>query len=224
MHENNYLCTNKGLLVLIEGIDFSGKTTQSEIIHRELCEIFTKDNVELVHEPGGTPFGNSIKEVIMSDVDRTPEAEMFAFLAAKASLYHERVLPALRRGKIVISDRGHGSFLSYQSIMTGMSISQLTTLMNIACCYRIPDIVFLLDIDPAESKRRMNINNIKLSRFDKLSVDFMKQQRERFMQYADGKNYWHVIDATASIQTIGRQVLKIIRHVLATPAIELSKQ
>ena len=99
--------------IVLEGPDFSGK---SSLIAHLAAMLQARDvGVELVREPGGTPFAECMRHsVLFGGMDPSPEAELFAMMAARADLFHKRILPALEEGKVVLGDRGSPSTDIYQ--------------------------------------------------------------------------------------------------------------
>ncbi len=99
-----------GLLITFEGPEGAGKTTQVAALRRRLGD----REVEVHREPGSTELGDRVRELLLHGGAMSPEAEMFLFMAARAELLAQRVLPALERGAVVILDRYHDSTLAYQ--------------------------------------------------------------------------------------------------------------
>ena len=106
------------MLIDIEGIDGSGKTTQIERLHRFLQTSGRK--VALFREPGGTTLGEQVRELLLSGENVVPWAEASLFAAARAQLVETAIRPALESGTDVICDRYLDSSLAYQGYARGL--------------------------------------------------------------------------------------------------------
>lgn len=99
--------------IVLEGPDFSGKSSLIAFIAEQLQARGVE--VEVVREPGGTPFAEAMRTIVLQgEYDPSPESELFAMLAARADLFHKRIIPALEQGKVVLGDRGSPSTDIYQ--------------------------------------------------------------------------------------------------------------
>src|SRR5215212_1220208 len=140
----------RGLFVTFEGIDRSGKTTQAGL----LCEALG-DEALGVREPGGTPAGEKVRELLKDPgVALSPEAEALLFAAARSELVAEVVLPALSEGKVVVSDRFLDSSLAYQGGARGLGIEDIERVNHFATRGLRPDLTFLLDLSPEDAASR----------------------------------------------------------------------
>jgi len=142
------------MFISFEGIDGCGKSTQVELLEAFLE---TRDlEVVAVREPGGTALGERLREIILHGEPVSPWAEVALFAAARAELVTEVIEPALRRGAIVLSDRFVDSSLIYQGVARGLGIENVLQLNLHATDGRLPDVTFLLLIDPELSETRMS--------------------------------------------------------------------
>jgi len=140
----------RGLFVTIEGIDRSGKTTQARL----LCEALGADALA-VREPGGTPAGERIRELLKDpSVALTPEAEALLFAAARAQLVADVIRPALDEGRVVVSDRFLDSSLAYQGAGRGLGVEEVANINRWATGGLTPDLTILLEIDPSAAAAR----------------------------------------------------------------------
>ncbi|HRV82271.1 MAG TPA: dTMP kinase, partial [Planctomycetota bacterium] len=106
--------------LVLDGVDGCGKSTQSERLVKHLKAV-TGRGVQHLREPGTTPVGEALRNLLLNaDVDLQPEVEVMLFLAARRTLLHDRVEPALARGEWVVCERFHGSTFAYQGIAGGV--------------------------------------------------------------------------------------------------------
>ena len=141
------------MFITFEGIEGSGKSTQI----KRVAEILSKNGYEIVltREPGGSPGAELIRKLLVEgDPDRwSPETEMLLFTAARRDHLEKTITPALKEGKIVISDRFADSTRIYQGATRGDLRSIVDNLhkLMIGC---EPDLTIIIDIDPSESLAR----------------------------------------------------------------------
>ena len=134
-----------------EGLDGSGKTTQARLLAESLSE---EREVVATREPGGTPLGERIREVLLHGEDISPWAEAALFAAARAELVAQVIRPALERGAAVVCDRYLDSSLAYQGIARGLGIEAVLELNLAVVGGLLPDRTFVLLLDPAAAVKR----------------------------------------------------------------------
>ena len=137
------------MFITFEGIDRSGKTTQTRMLAEALG-----DGALLVREPGGTPAAERIRELVKGDTELTPMAETLLFGAARADLVERVIRPALEAGRTVIGDRYIDSTVAYQGGARGLGIERVEELNDWLTAGLWPDVTFLLDVDPAKAAGR----------------------------------------------------------------------
>lgn len=148
--------TKRGKFITFEGPEGGGKTTQA----RKLINHLQKDGHQVIYtrEPGGTPTGEAIREILQYDKAGEPicsEAEVFLFAASRAQLVRHVILPALEKGTHVVSDRFVDSTTAYQGYGRGFPVEQMLAISEFAIGPAIPDVTLLLDIDVELSFRRL---------------------------------------------------------------------
>ncbi len=205
---------SKGIFISIEGPDGSGKSTQIENIKDFLREagidfVFTR-------EPGGTAIGERIREIILDrnckEMDSMTEALLYA--AARAQDVAEVIRPALAAGKVVICDRFVDSSLAYQGYGRGLG-DAVTIINGYAIDECVPDITFLLKLDPRVGKGR-----IKDELQDRLEAEKEAFHMEVYQGYLElEKKYPNRIvgiDASGSVDDIKEQIYAKLREKLGT--------
>src|SRR6266536_188269 len=139
----------EGRLIAFEGLDGSGKTTQMDLLGHWL----ESHHISYVRtrEPGGTPLGQEIRQILLNrpDLVITPLAEAFLFQADRAQHFATLVLPALAQGVHVITDRWFDASIAYQGHARNEGIELVARLSVIATQGHIPDLTILLDLDPS---------------------------------------------------------------------------
>lgn len=141
---------SKGRLVSFEGIDGAGKTTQIQMLEDWLK---TQDTEYLLtREPGGTPLGVKIRELLLyhPELVITALAEAFLFQADRAQHFDKVVIPALKEGKLVITDRSLDASIAYQGYARGVGVKFVEELSLVATQGHVPDLTILLDLNPAQ--------------------------------------------------------------------------
>jgi dTMP kinase len=139
------------VFVTFEGLDGSGKTTQAKLLADRLSQ---DGEVVATREPGGTPLGERIRQVLLHGEDISPWAEAALFAAARAELVAQVIRPALDRGAAVVCDRYIDSSLAYQGIGRGLGIEEVLQLNLAVVGGLLPDRTFVLMLDPAAAAKR----------------------------------------------------------------------
>jgi dTMP kinase len=140
------------MFVTFEGLDGSGKTTQVELLRTALER--DGERVVATREPGGTPLGERVRELLLESEQVAPWAEAALFAAARAELVERVIAPALTRGETVLCDRFLDSSLAYQGIARGLGIERVLELNLNAIRGLLPDRTFLLLVDPEQAAER----------------------------------------------------------------------
>jgi dTMP kinase len=190
----------RGLFVTFEGIDRSGKTTQARL----LCEALGDDALG-VREPGGTPAGERVRDLLKdADVPLGPEAEALLFAAARAELVEKVIRPALEAGRVVVSDRFLDSSLAYQGGARGLGVEEVARINRFATGGLVPDLTFLLEIDPATAAERAGESD----RFEDEGAALQLAVREAYEELvaADAAR-WRRVDAARSPEQVHADVL-----------------
>lgn len=208
------------LFVTIEGVEGCGKTT----LIQKLVAGLQKEGTPVVvtREPGGTPLGKEIRQILLrpSDAHLSPRSEMLLFAADRAQHVHEVIRPALSRGDIVISDRYFHSTLAYQSYGRGIDLATLLEVTALATENLEPDLTLLLDIDPAigvshASKRSANGQASTWNHFEQKTIDFHNRVRHGFLEMSKRYPYFVVLNADRAPEAVAEDALAAIRNALA---------
>lgn len=179
----------KGIFITLEGVEGSGKTTQIGLLTQWLDEKAAP--YVLTREPGGTPFGRQVRQVLLDarGPARQPLAELLLYLADRYQDLHEQILPALAGGKLVLCDRYHDATLAYQGFARGIPLGVIAHIAA-ALDIRTPDLTILLDLAPERSlARAIRRNQASASagqegRFEAEALDFHRRVRDGYLQLA----------------------------------------
>jgi len=194
-------------LIVFEGLDFTGKSTQVEILGRHLQKMDLP--VTTTREPGGTVLGEAVRSVILSNehTELLPLSELSLFITCRAQLSAEVIEPALNAGHVVVSSRYRLSSLAYQGYGRGLDLTLIERMNEIATSGRQPDLTFLLDL-PAEKalERRGKVRD----RIEQEDWAFYRRVRTGYLDLTRGDPRVHLLDATISIDEIARKVLEYL--------------
>jgi dTMP kinase len=196
-----------GLFLAFEGVDGSGKSTQATLLARYLRE----NGNEVVHarEPGSTALGERIRQLVLEEaaVGVPPRSELFLMLAARAAFVQQVVRPALRQGRIVISDRFELSTLAYQGAGRGIPYDEVIACNRVATGGRSPDATILLDLPSAEGFRRQLAADKRPDRLEAEAQDFHDRVATGYRVLADRVEGLIRVDGTGEIHDVHRRVL-----------------
>ena len=148
--------TERGLFITLEGPEGSGKSTHARRLAEQL-RAAGHATVE-VRDPGGTALGDAIRRLLQGGVAGEPmaaESELFLFMASRAQLVKQVIVPALARGEWVICDRFADSTCAYQGYGRGLSLEAILAANAAATGGLEPDLTVLLDLDVEEGFRRL---------------------------------------------------------------------
>lgn len=172
------LTSNRGIFIGFEGIDGSGKTTLIAQIFKNL----TDEGLSVVktREPGGTLAGQAIRNLLQhAPVQLTPLTEAFLFAADRAEHIQTVIQPALKEGKIVLSDRTYISSLVYQA-EKNITQETIQEINNIALQGCLPDAIVYIDLEPEEAGKRFMQRPETRTRFEARGLAFFKNVHQRY--------------------------------------------
>ncbi len=196
-----------GLFIVLEGGEGSGKTTVTKLLEIALNDL--NYSVIITREPGGVKVAEEIRKVIMdNDLDYKTEALLFA--SARIEHLKNKIKPNLALNKIVISDRYIDSSVVYQGIARGLTIDKIFELNMWATNKFIPDLSFLLNIEPEEGLKRINQSNREVNRFDEETLEFHKQLNVGYQEVFKNRENSYIINANQTPEEITTEILTII--------------
>ena len=205
----------QGLFITFEGIDGSGKSTQSKLLAQTLRD--RGFDVVETREPGGSPGAEEIRALVLQgDPDRwSAETEILLFTAARRDHLERLIAPALDDGKIVICDRFADSTRMYQGLSRGDLRGTVDTLHRLMIG-REPDLTILIDMDPATGLGRALARQTADERFEAFGEELQAQMRQGFLALSEEfADRFVVIDGARAITDVAADVSNAVNERLA---------
>ncbi len=193
----------KGLLIVFEGVEGSGKSTQCRL----LSERLTSEGISNIRfrEPGGTDTGENIRTWLAEGSDIDKFSELFLLSAARIALVKQKLKPSLMEKRVVVLDRYTYSTIAYQGFARGIRRDIIDSINSIATEGLDPHKAFLLDIDPEISFERKR-NNIS-DRWESEDMHFHHKVRDGYLSIAEGDPaLWKILDASSDEKSIHQLV------------------
>ena len=211
------------VFVSFEGGEGSGKTTQATILHNRLVK--EGYATSLVHEPGSTELGWYLRGYLKSKGNISREAELLLFVAARVELVNAVIRPSLNRGMSIVADRYADSSVAYQGYGRKIDLEMIQSLNDLATGGLMPDITFLMDIEPEKGLRAIGQPQLRLPlesgseqspvrqdqegqrQFEEQPLEFHRRVREGYLKLAaQDLERWVVVDAGFSVDEVSEQV------------------
>jgi dTMP kinase len=210
-----------GCFITFEGVEGSGKTTQIRLAGEFLREKGLP--VIVTQEPGGTPLGERIREILLNQVgfDISGEAEVFLFAAARAQHTDRLIRPALEKGQVILCDRFSDATIAYQAYGRGLPLEAVREICRLASRGLSPRITLLFDL-PVEKGLERAFRRIagreeasREDRFERENLGFHRRIREGYLAIARQEpDRVKIIDASRDIETTRREVCAILSSAL----------
>ena len=199
----------RGRLIALEGIDGCGKSTQA----RALAEAL---GARLTFEPGATPVGARLRELLLAPdaPPPSPRAEALLMAADRAEHVARLLEPALAAGEWVVSDRYAGSTIAYQGYGQGLDPAALDELVRWATDGLAADLSILVDVGvDVAAVRLAAAGRSGTDRIERLGPDFTARVREGFLAQAAGDpDRWLVVDGTADVVAVAAHIVASVRE------------
>lgn len=203
-----------GKFIVVEGLEGAGK---SSAIHQIVQQIKSRQrDVKTVREPGGTALGEALRELIKNTEYKStmsPKTELLMLYAARIQLLEEEIIPALKQGTWVVSDRFELSSFAYQGGGRQLSLEFIEQLSAFCLNDFKPDLTLLLAIDPALGLERAKGRGA-LDRIEMEAMDFFNRTEAVYLQKAKKDQRIKVIDAAKSFKEVQSQIQRIITRFL----------
>lgn len=202
--KNNF----NGKFIVFDGPDGCGKSTQTKM----LADWISRQGTEVAsfRDPGTTVIGEAIRHILLDPANKTMDTrtELLLYMAARAQLWTENIRPELQQQKCVILDRWVSSTCAYQGYAGGVGIEKVLDIAG-HCLERIwPDVTVILDVDLKTASARISGTP---DRMEQKGDAYHQKVREGFLELARLNNKIEVVDATADIGTIHKNIVEIMR-------------
>jgi dTMP kinase len=208
-----------GVLITIEGVDGSGKTTQVDLLYKRLHDLGY--SVIRTREPGGTKIGDQIRSLLLSKGlgKIHPMTELMLFQASRVQLVEEVIRPALREEKVVLCDRYIDSTLAYQGYGREMGTTLIGKMNYAVARGAFPKLTLILDLDIkvglARASHRNKSKGLNETRFDEEEVYFHYRVRKGFQEIAQRyPDRVKLIDANKPIELVHKLILARVEPLL----------
>ena len=208
-HMNKIAASLAGKFIVFDGPDGSGKSTQM----RRFMDWCKQNEVTVreVREPGGTPIGEQIRQVLLDPANEsmTIQCEMLLYMASRAQLVDQEIVPAINRGELVVADRFVSATLAYQGAAGGLQTKWIQQVAEVAVSGHWPDLTLILDVDDETAAGRMNP---LLDRMELKGREFHSKVREGFLKQAlEMPEKYCVIDSTEDEDSVEKAVQNAIK-------------
>jgi dTMP kinase len=217
----------RGQFITIEGQDGAGKSTNIAVIKKQLQQL-TIDFVE-TREPGGTKFGESIRELMLGSNDHSfgDKAELLLMFAARAEHLESVVEPALATGKWVLCDRFTDATYAYQGGGRQLDIHIIKQLEQLVQGDLRPDLTILLDlpVEVGQSRSQQRASGAApADRFEQQQLDFKQRVRDAYLGIAQRQpDRVKVVDASLSLNDVEVTILKVLQNFVDPILLETSR-
>ena len=199
-----------GLFITFEGPDGSGKSTHAE----KLKQWFKNKgfSVILTREPGGTRLAESIRKLLLnSENSVSPITELLLYAASRAQHTQELILPSLKQGKIIISDRYYDSTVAYQHYGRGLDLKTIKELNTIASGGLTPDLTILIDLETKKSLGRLK-NTRKKDRIENENTAFHRKIRNGYLALAkDEPRRIKIVKSNNEMSATFESILSVVK-------------
>ena len=199
-----------GYFISFEGIDGAGKSTHLESFQRLIQERYPDREVVMTREPGGTPLGEQLRTLLL-DAPMNLETEALLMFAARREHIAQVIEPALKAGKIVISDRFTDASFAYQGGGRGLSLDKLNQLerwvqVDANGLLLQPNLTILFDL-PGEIAEARRSKARAPDKFEKMDLNFFEKVRQEYLRRAqEDPTRFHLVDATKTPDLIWNEL------------------
>jgi len=211
-------------MIVCDGSNGAGKSTILKAIEEHLRE--TGYDFIMTREPGGTPIGEKIRELLLSTeaTGMCDVTELMLFAAARAQHVREKIVPAIKAGKIVVSDRFDSATVSFQHYARGLPLSLIRQINDIAIDGFKPNVTIVLDLDPLKGLDRILSRGNALDRMEKESLEFLYRARQGYLEQAiSDSDHFVVIDASQPVGSVIFEAIEVVDRVIMKQSVSLRR-
>lgn len=207
---NNDDLKNKlqGKFIVLDGPDGCGKTTQVQL----LTEWLQGQGVPVssFRDPGDTSIGEKIRQILLSPehIAMSTRAEMLLYMAARAQLWQEKIVPVLRDKKCVILDRWVSSTCAYQGHAGGFGMFNVIKMATDSLTRPWPDLTIIIDVDLKTGSQRLKR---KPDRMEAKPPEYHQKVRDGFLELARQQKNFVVVDGSSNIETVHKKIIEAVK-------------
>jgi dTMP kinase len=203
----------RGRFITYEGGEGVGKSTQIRLLATSLTAIGIE--TVLTREPGGSPYAEKLREVLLSGAAKPfgAFAETILFNTARDNHLEVTIRPALARGAWVLCDRFIDSTRAYQGVMGEIEPALIRSLERVVVGETVPDLTLILDMPARDGLARAKNRSNGFDRFEAESLAFHRKLREAFLAIAEHEpRRCAVIEASGPMDDVARAIFRVVRH------------
>jgi dTMP kinase len=200
--------------VAVEGPDGAGKSTQARLLAARLADAGWE--VMSVREPGGTDTGERVRGVLLDPAlgAMVPWAELFLFMASRSQLVAERIAPALRAGRAVVSDRFLLSSVAYQGVVGGVGPGRVVRMAREAFGEWFPDLTVVIDVPAGRGLGRNRRHGRAADRVESKGLAYARRVRAAFLAERRRCGRSAVVDVRGPVEDVAEAVWREVQRVL----------
>ena len=208
---------NKGIFITFEGGEGSGKSTQIQKLKNNILGFISDVEIVISREPGGTEVAEQIREILVNGAaDKlSVRAETLLMIAARAEHIDRVILPAIKRGAIVLCDRFKDSSIVYQGIANNIPNREIDKIHAFALKTCEPDLTILIDVPAEIGIKRALDRNENNQRFERKGELFHKKIRDGYLKIASSHpDRIKIIDGSQTIEKISDEIFQLVSPIL----------
>jgi len=198
--------------ISFEGIDFSGKSTQIQLLKDKL--IANNEEVIILREPGGTQISELIRQILLdkNNLSMTSTTEMLLYSAARNQVLNEKIIPALEAGTFVIADRFVDSTTAYQGYGRKISMELIQQINHVATNDFLPSLTIFMDLPVEKMYDRQNNKVNEIDRLESSGNEFFNRVREGYLKIADNhNNRFKILNAEKNIADLSEEIWELVQ-------------
>lgn len=214
----------RGKLIVFEGIEGSGKTTQIQYLNRWLEETLARlptypPGVIVTRQPGGTCIGQHIRQVLLKpsleSEELTSTSELLLYAADRAQHVDQMLLPAIKTGHLVLCDRYTASTVAYQGYGRQLDLDLIEKLNTIATGGLASDLTLWLKLDVEQGLARMSARG-QADRIEQAGIDFHRRVHQGFEAQSKQQKHFIAVDGSLDQETVAAHIQTIVSEYLQT--------
>ncbi len=198
-----------GYFITFEGIDYSGKSVQTNLF----CQYLMEKKIDYIslRDPGATRISEQIRKILLdnSHTEMSDWTELLLYEAARAQMVEQSILPALAENKLIVCDRFFDSTTAYQGYGRKLDLNIVHNANQIGSCGYTPDLTFLIDLEPKTALQRRTRINADADRLESEGLEFQNRIRNGYLQIAAHEKRVHIVNGNQAVENIHKEIIDI---------------